>query len=133
MPGRETLCFTGTPAKCRELHIPESPLIRCGTGVVPRPELLHHSSRNTAPVIFPPGTEDYFTGTLSGLGRLYLEPTPERWTVARRVVEPGSARSARVANTSSQNASQTSGRRARVGTPPSQNAIGALLSGPSAA
>jgi hypothetical protein len=29
-----------------------------------------------APVFFQPGTEDYYTGTLSGLGRLYLEPTP---------------------------------------------------------
>ena len=29
-----------------------------------------------APVFFQPGMEDYYTGTLSGLGRLYLEPTP---------------------------------------------------------
>ena len=29
-----------------------------------------------APILFQPGTEDYYTGTLSGLGRLYLEPTP---------------------------------------------------------
>jgi hypothetical protein len=29
-----------------------------------------------APTIFHPGTGDYYVGTFSGLGRLYLEPTP---------------------------------------------------------
>jgi hypothetical protein len=38
MRGRETCCFPGTPAKCRESQNPESPLVRCGTGVVPCPK-----------------------------------------------------------------------------------------------
>jgi len=54
-----------------------SPALRSGPASPILRLLLHHSGRDTAPTFFLPGTEDYYVGTLSGLRRLYLEPTPE--------------------------------------------------------